>query len=100
MITEKDKETILKLARKYKASRVLLFGSALSETEESRDIDIAVEGVADRDFFSFYGELLCAPSKPVDMVDLSRKTRFIELVRREGAGVSGRGRPETTETPP
>jgi predicted nucleotidyltransferase len=84
MITDKDKETIQKIACKYHASRVLLFGSALSETTESRDIDIAVEGIADKDFYAFYGELLYSLSKPVDVVDLSRKTKFIEMVLKEG----------------
>lgn len=84
MITEKDKKTIKDIARKYHASRVLLFGSALSDTTEGRDIDIAVEGVADRDFYAFYGELLYALSKPVDVVDLSKKSKFSELVLKEG----------------
>ncbi|KXB09009.1 hypothetical protein AKJ60_01230 [candidate division MSBL1 archaeon SCGC-AAA385M11] len=84
MITDKDKETIQEIARKYHASRVLLFGSVLSETTESRDIDIAVEGIADKDFYAFYGELLYALSKPVDVIDLSKKTKFIELVVKEG----------------
>ncbi len=84
MITEKDKKTIQDIARKYHASRVLLFGSALSETTESRDIDIAVEGIPDKDFYAFYGELLYALSKPVDVVDLSKKTKLIELVLKEG----------------
>lgn len=84
MISEKDKKTIQDIARKYHASRVLLFGSALSDTTESRDIDIAVEGIADKDFYAFYGELLCSLSKPVDVVDLAQKTKFIELVLQEG----------------
>ena len=84
MITEKDKKTIQDIAGKYHASRVLLFGSALSETAESRDIDIAVEGIEDKDFYAFYGELLYALSKPVDVVDISKKTKFIELVLKEG----------------
>lgn len=84
MITEKDRKTIREIASKYHASRVLLFGSALSETAEGQDIDIAVEGIADKDFYAFYGELLCALSKPVDVVDLSKKNMFIELVLKEG----------------
>jgi predicted nucleotidyltransferase len=84
MITEIDKKIILRIARKYGATKVLLFGSALSGTGEGRDIDLAVEGVADEDFFTFYGELICALSKPVDVVDLSRKTKFSELVQQEG----------------
>lgn len=84
MITEKDRETIQELARKYQISKVLLFGSSLSESAESRDIDIAIEGIADKDYFSFYGELLCRLSKPVDVIDLTKKSKFVELVLREG----------------
>jgi len=84
MIAEKDKKVIQDLARKYHATRILLFGSALSETDESRDIDIAVEGIAERDFFAFYGELLCLVTKPVDIVDLSNKTKFSKLILKEG----------------
>ncbi len=84
MIADTDKKIIEKLARKYHAKRVVLFGSSLSPTKECRDIDIAVEGIEEKDFYTFYGELLCALSKPVDIIDLSKKTRFIELVLREG----------------
>ncbi len=84
MITDADKNIIEQLARKYHAKRVVLFGSSLSSTQEYRDIDIAVEGIEEKDFYAFYGELLCALSKPVDIIDLSKKTRFIELVLREG----------------
>lgn len=89
MITEKDKKTILEIACKYHASRVLLFGSALLETTENRDIDLAVDGIADKNFFAFYGELLYALSKPVDIVDLSKKTKFIKLVLKEGVTLYG-----------
>ena len=84
MITDTDKNIIEQLARKYRAKRVVLFGSSLSSTQEYRDIDIAVEGIEGKDFYTFYGELLCTLSKPVDIIDLSKKTRFIELILREG----------------
>jgi len=84
MITDTDKKIIEQLARKYHAKRVVLFGSSLSSIQEYRDIDIAVEGIEEKDFYTFYGELLCALSKPVDVIDLSKKTRFIELILREG----------------
>lgn len=84
MLHEKDRETILSLARKYRASKVLLFGSSLSPAAESRDIDIAVEGVAAADFFAFYGELLCRLSKPVDVIDLSQTSKFVEMIKVEG----------------
>jgi predicted nucleotidyltransferase len=63
---------------------VVLFGSSLSLDRESNDIDIGVEGIEDKDFFTFYGDLLCTLSKPVDVIDLSSKSRFVELIRQEG----------------
>ena len=84
MIKDTDKKIIEALARKYRAKRVVLFGSSLSPTQEYRDIDIGVEGIEEKDFYPFYGELMCALSKPVDVIDLSQKTRFVELILREG----------------
>ena len=84
MITDKEKQTIIKTATKYHAKRVILFGSALSPDKEIRDIDVGVEGIEEKDFFTFYGELMCALSKPVDVIDLSIESRFSELVNREG----------------
>jgi uncharacterized protein len=84
MISDEDREIIEKTATKYHAKRVILFGSSLTPGKESRDIDIAVEGIDDKDFFTFYGELLCTLSKPVDVVDLSTKSRFTELIQQEG----------------
>ena len=89
MISEKDRAAIKATARKYRVSRVLLFGSSLSEDVESRDIDIAIEGIADKDYFAFYGDLMCALSKPVDVVDLSKKSKFVEMVLREGVQLHG-----------
>ena len=83
MIAESDKHIIRETAVKYRAKRVVLFGSSLSPDKESRDIDIGVEGIDERDFFAFYGELMCALSKPVDVVDLSTKSSLVELIQRE-----------------
>lgn len=84
MIADKDRRIIAEMAAKYGAKRVVLFGSSLSHDRESRDIDIGVEGIEEKHFFTFYGELLFALSKPVDVVDLSIQSRFVELVKREG----------------
>lgn len=84
MISAKDRDAILAISRKYQVPTVLLFGSSLKENAEARDIDLAIEGLADADYFTFYGELLCALSKPVDVVDLSKKSKFTDMIRREG----------------
>ena len=89
MIADKDRVIIEKMAAKYRAKRVVLFGSSLYQDRESHDIDIGVEGLEDKDFFTFYGELLFALSKPVDVVDISAKSRFAELIKREGVLLYG-----------
>lgn len=89
MITEKDKDTIEAISRQYHAKRVLLFGSSIDPAKESRDIDIAVEGVAPRDFFKYYGDLLLKLSKPVDLVDLSESSKFVQLILQEGVLLYG-----------
>ncbi|MEW6186061.1 MAG: hypothetical protein AB1585_10025 [Thermodesulfobacteriota bacterium] len=84
MINTVDRQLIKKIAGKYQAKRVVLFGSSILPEVESRDIDLGVDGIAEKDFFRFYGELLCALSKPVDIIDLSVKSRFVDLVQQEG----------------
>jgi uncharacterized protein len=84
MIADKDRQIIEETAAKYHAKRVVLFGSSLCPDGESRDIDIGVAGIEEKDFFAFYGELLCSLSKPVDVVDLSTESRLVDLIQREG----------------
>ena len=84
MIDEQDKKIILDLARKYEVSKVFLFGSSLLQNQTARDIDLAIEGIADIDFFPFYGDLICALSRPVDVVDLKRVSKFTDMIKRDG----------------
>ncbi|MFH1717921.1 MAG: nucleotidyltransferase domain-containing protein [Planctomycetota bacterium] len=89
MISEKDKETIEEISRKYRVKRVLLFGSSIDTVKESHDIDIAVEGVSPEDFFRYYGDLMLKLSKPVDLIDLSVSSKFVKLILQEGVLLYG-----------
>jgi uncharacterized protein len=89
MISGRDKKKIFVIPEKYSAKQVLLFGSGVSSSGRARDIGIAVEGIAPGDFSRYYGELILELSRPVDVIDLSKKTRFTELVRKEGVLVHG-----------
>lgn len=88
MVSAKDRDTIKTVAQRYHVGRVLLFGSSVGQ-QRSRDIDLAVEGLAPSRFFAFYGELIISLSKPVDLVDLSKKSRFTDMIRRDGVAVYG-----------
>jgi predicted nucleotidyltransferase len=89
MITEKDKQIIIQCAQKYNVSSVILFGSSISEDREFNDIDIAVKGIEPRLFFRFYAELFKNLSKPVDLVDLSYKSLFNDLIKEDGVTIYG-----------
>ena len=89
MISEADKSGIARVAERYGAERVLLFGSGAEPSAPARDIDLGVEGVPAERFFAFYGDLMFAVSKPVDLVDLGADTSFNRLVRRDGVAIYG-----------
>lgn len=89
MISKDDKKTIQVIAKKYNAKRVLLFGSCLSSEKDSRDIDIAVEGIKHKYFFSFYGDLITTLTKPVDLIDLSGTSKFVKMIKKEGVLLYG-----------
>ena len=89
MINETDKKIIFEISKRYHAKRVVLFGSSLNPNKESRDIDIGVEGISEKDFFSYYGDLLFSLSKPVDIIDISGTSKFIKLILKEGIPIYG-----------
>ena len=89
MLSSEDKYRLLEIAKKYNVSKVYLFGSTLDSENGSRDIDLGVEGVPDSRYFEFYGELIFALSKPVDLVDLKKKTLLNKMIRTEGVLLYG-----------
>jgi len=89
MITEEEKQIIVKYAKKYNILYVILFGSSLSKDKEANDIDLAVKGIEPSLFFKFYAELFKNLSKPVDLIDLSVKSSFCEYVEETGVKIYG-----------
>ena len=88
MISEKDKATILKYAKKYSLRTVILFGSCL-DREDPNDIDIGITGIEPELFFNFYGELLLEITMPIDVVNLDKENSFNKLVEKEGMKLYG-----------
>ncbi|MCL7410767.1 MAG: hypothetical protein P1P69_01810 [Methanosarcinaceae archaeon] len=89
MITESDKNIIIKYARKYNVTDVILFGSSVLEGKESNDIDVGVKGIEPRLFFKFYADIFRNLSKSVDLVDLSKKSLFNDLIEEDGVKIYG-----------
>lgn len=86
MIPKDELEKAIEIARKYGVGELYLIGSALhKEPEKVNDYDFAVKDVPPGNFFRFYGELIRALSKNVDLIDLSGKiTKFKTIILREG----------------
>jgi predicted nucleotidyltransferase len=88
MIKEEEKEIIIKCAEKFNVAEVYLFGSSLDKSEYN-DIDLAVYGIKPSLFFKFYGELLRKLPKPVDLIDLSEKSLFNQLIEKNSVKIYG-----------
>ena len=84
MISSDDKIKLLAIAKKYKISKLYLFGSHLESERVANDIDLAVEGVAESDYYKFYSELIFSLSEPVDLIDLTKKSLFNKTIVSEG----------------
>ncbi len=89
MLTKNDKEIILQYAKKYNVSLIILFGSSLEKNKKANDIDLGVKGIEPRLFFKFYAELLKHLSKPVHLIDISKKSLFNDLVEENGLKIYG-----------
>jgi predicted nucleotidyltransferase len=89
MLTEYEKDIILRCAKKYSVSYILLFGSSIEKGRGANDIDLGVKGIDKRLFFKFYAELIKHLSKPVDLVDLSQKSLFNDIVEETGVRIYG-----------
>ena len=88
MISSNEREIILKCAKKYRVSSLFLFGSSI-EKKEYNDIDIGIKGIKPNLFFKFYAELIKNLSKNVDLVDISKKSKFTKLVENSGEKIYG-----------
>ena len=88
MLSDAERELIMACAHKYGVKELYLFGSTL-ESDQYRDIDLGVKGVPPMLFFKFYGELLRKLPRSVDVIDLSKRSRFAEMVEREGVKLYG-----------
>ena len=89
MISESERGIIIQCAKKYKVPTIYLFGSSLDRNSGYNDIDLAVKGIKPEIFFKFYGELLRNLSKPVDLVDLSKKSLFNQIIEEKGVRIYG-----------
>ncbi|MBE7502862.1 MAG: DNA polymerase III subunit beta [Verrucomicrobiales bacterium] len=81
-----DVEPILakavQVARSYGATRLRLFGSALANPANARDLDLACAGVPGWRLFELSAELEAVVRMPLDLVPLEPATPFTRLIQK------------------
>ncbi len=88
-MTEESMRKAIAIAKRYGASRLLLFGSALDNMETAKDLDLACEGIHGWDLFRLAGEIENEIMINVDLVSLEDKNSFTEHVRKIGRVIYG-----------
>ena len=83
-IQEEQLERAVTLAKAYGATRLILFGSALTRPEQARDLDLACDGVTGWKLYQLGARLEEELRVPLDLVPLTPPTRFTRLIERRG----------------
>ncbi len=91
MISSLLQQVVRSAARDFDVEAVWLFGSAVEDEAQARDIDLAVEGLPRARYFDFYERLYFELPKPVDLVDLSQNPPIAAIVRAKGVRIYERG---------
>jgi uncharacterized protein len=80
-LMEKIRQVVAELKHRYKAKRVILFGSLAHEQwyESDSDIDLAVQGLADDDYWLAWklAEEVIA-DRPVDLVEMETASQSLK----------------------
>ncbi len=75
---------IIEIAKRYKVTKLILFGSALESFPAAADIDLACDGLYDKSFFRFGAEIEALLGKSVDLLPLSPSDRLTEYIINHG----------------
>ena len=73
---------VVQVARQFGATRLLLFGSALENPAQARDLDLACAGVPGWKLFELSAALEESLGVPLDLVPLDPATPFTRLIEK------------------
>ena len=77
-------DKITKLARSYGSTRLYIFGSALDNPGEARDIDLACDGIPGWKLYELAARLENEMDVPCDLVPLTPANKFTRLIELRG----------------
>jgi uncharacterized protein len=83
-LDDKNIARIRELAKSYGGTRLILFGSALDNPSEARDIDLACDGISGWKLYEFAAKLEDELRTPFDVIPLSPPNRFTRYIERKG----------------
>jgi predicted nucleotidyltransferase len=82
-VTQEHIETAKAIAERYGATRMVVFGSAVDDPENARDLDLAIDGVEGWTIWELAGQIERSLDVPVDVIPLD-PSPFTELVEEYG----------------
>ena len=83
-ILSEHRERAVALAKAFGVTRLILFGSAVTEPSQARDLDLACDGVIGWKFYELGARLEEELQLPLDLAPLSPPNRFTRLIERRG----------------
>jgi predicted nucleotidyltransferase len=72
------------LAKDFGATRLILFGSAATQPEQARDLDLACDGVTGWRLYELGARLEEELHIPLDLIPLNPPTRLTRMIERQG----------------
>lgn len=84
MITDEQINKCLEVAKRYGVKKLVLFGSALYDRSNARDIDLLCDGVEGREFFKMGADMENETMKSVDIIPMSPDSRFVQYNLAKG----------------
>lgn len=83
-ISQEKLNRIIEIAKSYGVTRLILFGSAATNSSQARDIDLACDGISGWDFYKLGATLEEELETPLDLVSLTPPNRFTRLIEKQG----------------
>ena len=77
-------DMIVAMGRQYGATRLILFGGVVERPEETKDIDLACDGISGWKLYEFSAKLEETLRIPMDVIPLSPPNRFTKYIERKG----------------
>jgi len=83
-VDETKIDRIIRLAKVYGATRLILFGSSVESPQTARDIDLACDGVPGWKLYELAAKIEDELNVPLDIVSLTPSTRFTQNIEKRG----------------